>query len=163
MPPKLCIRLPTSSGMLHLSCIGAVGIFAHPLRQQAPQATSQAEKLSPTHPPLYIKLHLHSATGVHGMILHLRTGHKHHNRTPDRNAHNRSNTNPRTIFTYELCSSYLRCNHKTAATPNVSFSLMVIIHAMQLSASTFVQTQLTRSNYVRSIFNMLQTTNTVKA
>jgi len=40
---------------------------------------------------------------------------------------------------------------------------MVIIHAKQPSASTFVHTQLTRSNYVRSIFNMLQTTNTVTA
>jgi hypothetical protein len=70
---------------------------------------------------------------------------------------------PFLLMNFELCSSYLRCNHKTAATPNASFNLMVIIHAKQLSKSTFVQTQLTRSNYVRSTFNMLQTTNTVAA
>jgi len=70
---------------------------------------------------------------------------------------------PFLLMNIELCSSYLRSKNKPAATPNVPFNLMVIIHAKQLSASTFVQTQLTRSNYVRSTFNMLQTTNTVTA
>lgn len=70
---------------------------------------------------------------------------------------------PFLLTNFELCSLYLRCNHKTAATPKVSFNLMVIIQAKQLRASTFVQTQLTHSNYVGSIFDMLQTTNTVTA
>jgi hypothetical protein len=101
MPPKLCISLPTSREMLHPSCIDSENIRSS---STSTSTTSYfaSSKASTHHPPLYIKLHLHSATGVHGMMVHLRTGHQHHNRTPNRNAHNRSNTNTRTIFTYEL-------------------------------------------------------------